>query len=460
METYDTPPCSSEGPVLYDNNHLNKIKPNRLSKTYRKDEVIVYLDKKIAPHLSMEEKINEIKKTFCKKGIPIESITTRKCSNCDIEIPIFLMHAEDIHTIIVSQGLPGGSAPQPHTVGESYSLNFLSQIPHTGWKQSDHDKKPAYNDLNKEKKKVTIAVLDTGIDTDLVDPDYICDDFTPKKDVPCFSEIEEGGWNFLDNNNKYFDDNKGKHGSLVSQYIINQFTGSSNNRVKIMPLKTHDKNGGGDLFSIICAIHFAIAKGVNIINASWGFYYYYDDRDFLEYFRNLIENELRKSGILFVTAAGNRIPEEDILANDIYFSQNGFRLKNDGLRDLEIHRFFPAHLSTKKNNIVTVTTMAGTEVSPEQNHSNVFVDLGVKSDAGPKTDPGFKVPFKLSSGTATVAGSSFATAIASGVIGANCDTKLYVPNLKKADFMTSPIFTPQPSLANKLIRNGTCIVGA
>jgi subtilisin family serine protease len=458
METYGTPPCSSEGQVFYDNNHLNKIKSNRLSQTYRKDEVIVYLDKKTASHLTMNEKIKKIKETFCKKGIPIESITIRKCSNCDIDIPIFLMHAKNIDTVIVSEGLPGGTAPQPHTVGESYSLNFLSQIPHASWKQSDCDKDGSeYKDQKKE--KVTIAVLDTGVDTDLVDPDYICKDFTPQKDVPCFSEIEKGGWNFLDDNDKYFDDNTGKHGSLVSQYIINQFTGRSNNRVKIMPLKTHDKNGGGDLFSIICAIHFAMAKGANIINASWGFYYYYDDRNFLEYFRNLIENELRKSGILFVTAAGNRIPKEDKMANDIYFSQHGFRLKNEGLRDLEIHRFFPAHLSTEKNNIVTVTTTYGTEVSREQNHSNVFVDLGVKSDAGPKTDPGFEVPFKLSSGTATVAGSSFATAIASGVIGANCDTKLYVPHLKKADFMTPPIFTTQTSLASKWIRNGTCIVG-
>lgn len=481
METYGTPPCSSEGPllydtnqifyhndqILYDNNHLNKIDPNQLAKTYRKDEAIVYLDKKIAPDIPMDEKINRIKETFCKKGIPIESITTRQCSNCGIDMPLFLIRGKGIDTVIVSEGVPGGSSPQPHTVGESYSLNFLNQIPHSGWRRSPNDKKTDVINGNQQ-QTVTIAVLDTGIDTCLIDPAYICDGFTPKKDLPCFIEVKKGGWNFLENNDNYFDDNNGKHGTLVSQFIINQFKHSPNKRVKIMPLKTHDENGGGDLFSIICAIHFAMAKGANIINASWGFYYYYDDKKFLDYFQNLIGNELRDAGILFVTASGNRIEEEDSLANDIYSSQNNRRLTDVELRDLGKHKFFPAHLSDTESNIVTVTTTNETGVSEHQNHSDVYVDLGVFTNEGPNDDPTFEVPFKLSSGTAPVAGSSFATAIATGVIGAKSDTELYEAGLKKGDFINTtgtggltalpgmPSISVRPSLRS-LIRNGTYI---
>ena len=84
-----------------------------------------------------------------------------------------------------------------------------------------------------------------------------------------------------------------------------------------MTLKTHDKNGSGDLFASICAIHYAMEKGAQIINASWGFYYYQDGpHPYLDY---LITNVLRKKGILFVAAAGNKIDQVDEDANDAYY---------------------------------------------------------------------------------------------------------------------------------------------
>lgn len=470
--------CPAGGPVLYDNNHLNKIPLSQLSHTYRKDEAVVYLDPRVKPDLDMCEKISAVKKTFCQKGVPYDSIKVRKCGSCDMNLPLFLIQGPNVHTVIVSQGVPGGTSPQPQTVGESYSLNFLSQIPHQNWDRAKTTK-PKIT-LEQKKEVVTVAVLDTGLDDSLVDPAYICDDFAPKEYMPCFNNIKKGGWNFVPGGDpsNYMDDNKGRHGSLVSQYIINGFKDSSKG-VKIMPLKTHDANGGGDLFSIICAIHFAMAKGADIINASWGFYYYYQE-NFLEYFRNLIENELQKKGILFVTAAGNRIPEEDILANRIYYSQNHSALSNSELRDLSKHKFFPAHLSTKNKNIITVTTtnVEATDVSDQQNHSNIYVDLGVAAHTdNPPVDgsaselgPGFKVPFELNLGAppAYVAGSSFATAIATGRIGATASKGLYQPGLVKEKFINGlPIKNVnegpgtrrlnRPGNLNSLIRNGVVI---
>ncbi|HTD39321.1 MAG TPA: S8 family serine peptidase, partial [Mucilaginibacter sp.] len=374
-----------------------------------------------------------------------------------------------IDTVIVSEGVPGGTQPQPKTVGESYSLNFLSQIPKHTWETSKPNKGAAAS-IDPNKETVTIAVLDTGLDYTLVNPAYVCDKFTPKANMPCFSDVEKGGWNFLNNGPDFTDDNNGRHGSLVSQYIINQFKDSPRG-VKIMPLKTHDANGGGDLFSITCAIHFAIAKGANIINASWGFYYYYDD-NFLPYFKNLIGNELQQKGILFVTAAGNKIESDDKLAERIWQNQGHASLTRTDLRDVGIHKFFPAHLSAETNNIVTVTTTDVDihDVSDQQNHSDIYVDLGIKADvdknAKGEDDPSFEVPFELIPGapTAYVAGSSFATAIATGHIGANNDTAKYKPGLRKGDFI-NPIPIPTPGLSpliehlnvRNLIRNGTCV---
>lgn len=461
MKTHKTPQRLSKRVILYDNKHPQKINVSRLSAACRQDEAIVYLDKSTYPQHKVAEKIDSIKAKYKNDdGITIDKIQPVKCDNCDIDIPLFRLYGKDIH-IKVADTLPGGTGPTPKTAGEYHFPNFLSRIPHSAWEQPNHSEKwPPYQT---KKETVTIAVLDTGIDTDnLVNPAYICDDFTQGKDVPCFSNVTKGGWNFLDNNDKYSDDNKGKHGSLVSQYIINQFK-DSDKGVKIMPLKTHNKDGEADLTSIICAIHFAIVKGANIINASWGFYYYWNDnRNFLNFFKNLIGNELQKKGILFVTAAGNRIPQEDILADDIYDSRYGVHLKANELRDLRIHKYFPAHLSHAESNIVTVTTTTtgGTGISPEQNYSNRDVDLGVKADAGPNTDPGFEVPFKLNPGAPPVAGSSFATAIATGIIGAKSDRKLYRAGLKKDDFInptgTRPPISIRPALKN-LIKNGVFI---
>ncbi len=463
MENYSKPEDFSDGGVIFDPEHLKKMEEKKdlthdLSRTYRKDEVIVYLNES-DPARPMAEKIAEIKKTFGGMDIPESAIRLDKCDNCDI--PVLRFNAPGIDTIISSSGVTGGSGGKTGTVGESYSLNFLSQVPATHWEQKDHDliKNATYED----KKEVRIAVLDTGIDPKLVNPAYLCADHSNKNGMPCFSNIHGCARNFVKNNNDPFDDNKGKHGSLVSQYIINQFTEKSENKVCIMPLKTHDAHGQGDLFSTICAIHFAIAKGANIINASWGFYYYYD-ATFLKYFRNLITVELAQAGILFVTAAGNKIQNDDNFLEKMFHAQTGGTLNKEELRDLKIHRFFPAHLSTAENNIVTVTTtnVKGTAVSDQQNHSNIYVDLGVKADSGPDIDPKFDVPFKLNPPADPIAGSSFATAIATGVIGANCNTGDFKPNLKKGDFIAGNgiiggppgIITANPTLATKLIRKG------
>ena len=101
------------------------------------------------------------------------------------------------------------------------------------------------------------------------------------------------------------DDNPNRHGTLVSHYIINEFATSANKAVELMTLKTHDEDGNGDLFSSICAIHYAMENGAKIINASWGFYYYQDGPH--PYLDNLITKILREKGILFVAAAGNKI---------------------------------------------------------------------------------------------------------------------------------------------------------
>ncbi|HMG07417.1 MAG TPA: S8 family serine peptidase, partial [Mucilaginibacter sp.] len=264
-------------------------KPNYslLEKTYRKNQLIITFGK-----IPSDEEVKEVIGYFKEMGI--KKIKVIKC-NCNMPVQLWL--AKDIHTVVSGNGVKAGTGPGTRTVGESYSLNFLSKIPRHHWGRKPYP----YTNPSAKEEIVTIAVLDTGIDLSIVDEGYISNNFQNKPGYECFSDAVNG-WNFVDDNGDINDDNPGRHGSLVTQFIIKGFENSAKS-VKIIPLKTHDRNGNGDLFKIFCAIYYAIAKGAKIINASWGFYYYEEAP--IKQLNALIAT-LKDEGILFITAAGNQ----------------------------------------------------------------------------------------------------------------------------------------------------------
>ena len=414
-----------------------------LTETYRKNELIVFFDK-----VPKEGEIETVKKFIGDFGFDPEKITVRKCDNC--KIPVLLFQAEGIHTCINSEGVRAGSGPPSSTVGEKYSLNFINRSPFD--KKDSTRYKNDRRGPDSKKEKIIVAVLDTGFDQKLVDPRYLWTGSGSTQDA-CYKKVSTG-WNFVEDNSNFHDDSANKHGSIVSQYIINQFQ-KSKNTVQIMSLKTHDKNGIGDLFGIICAIHFAISKGAHIINASWGFYYYFQMP--IPYLQELITNTLPQKGILFVTASGNKVDEEDAIARQIYMAEFGINLTDDQLRNLEIHNFYPGQLSNDKNSVVTVTTTNGKTVTPTQNYSEQYADLGVIADKVLKDGMQFKVPFTGS--TDFISGSSFATAIASGVIGAFTEKSKFIPNILKSKVLDElrklGIIKDEAVLATKHIKKGS-----
>ncbi|HEY2580802.1 MAG TPA: S8 family serine peptidase [Mucilaginibacter sp.] len=395
-----------------------------LEKTYRKNELIAIFDKQ-----PTSEEINERKKyLFDRYGI--ENIKIMQCGCCcDLRVQLWL--ADDIHTVISGNPVTGGSGGSDHTVGDNYSLNFLSKIPTPKKvKPNKHPGDPHNPQIKLQEDLITIAVLDTGVDLDFVDNNYIGKNLLNKTGDPCFKD-SLSGWNFVDNTPDTNDDNDHLHGTLVTQYIIDQFEDLSEKEVKnelqIIPLKTHNKDGVGDLFAIYCAVHYAIAKGANIINASWGFYYYEDENTgAIKLLCKLIE-ESKENGILFVTAAGNETGEDDI-AKEIYKVQHGNYPNSIILRDLDFNPFIPACLSAERDNMITVTTTDDQRVAPTENFSKEYVDLGVNYKAHSGQDFEFAIPFFETGTIDYISGSSFATAIASGVIGANCDKARYVRN--------------------------------
>ncbi|WP_194776991.1 S8 family peptidase [Pararhodonellum marinum] len=361
----------------------------------------------------------------------------RKCSKCDDDGPVELWTGDGIHNYVTGQMRDNpqvaGSTQGVGDITDTFaSLNyFISNPSYPDIENCLFDLKP-----NHEKKKdITIAVLDTGVDLNCIPESYL---WTNQNPGPCY-ENDLHGWNFVDNSPNIQDDHSGLHGTLVNAYIIEQFEKSTENRVKLMNIKTLNNNSEGDIFSMLCGMLYAKQNGADIINASLGYYQHQSIPETDDYLFHLITKVLRKAGILMVAASGNAMSQADAVA---------IGLGNDP-RNLTLNPFFPAYVSetapNSENNVVTVGTIdlkAG--ISPSENFSSIHVDLGVVGDDIPSDGgiivPSFFLPYgKLRADGVKVTGSSFAAAIATGKLGANFPsdlTKSSLPGLTKGQLMT------------------------
>lgn len=126
---------------------------------------------------------------------------------------------------------------------------------------------------------VKVAVLDTGIDTDL-------EIFEGR--------ILSGGQNYCSSNPDRLPEDDHGHGTMVSDIIVE----NTSDNVQILPMKVMDKNGEGYDSHIVAAIAYAMDYGVDIINMSIGGN---AEKDIYE---DLIDSA-EELGIAVIVAAGN-----------------------------------------------------------------------------------------------------------------------------------------------------------
>lgn len=114
------------------------------------------------------------------------------------------------------------------------------------------------------------------------------------------------GWNFVAGTNSPIDDNG--HGTHVSGIIAAQHSDTVAQaapyvqgiapKSKILPLKFLDGDGSGQLSDAVSAIDYAVSRGANVINASWG------GTGCSATLKSRIQGLIAKN-ILFVAASGN-----------------------------------------------------------------------------------------------------------------------------------------------------------
>jgi subtilisin family serine protease len=156
-----------------------------------------------------------------------------------------------------------------------------------------------------------IAVLDVGVDYGTSTKMFSYLSFNDAESVVgtdddgnCLLD-DTNGWDFINEDNDPTDDHG--HGTHVTNIIIDQIefldaSGLFPDNTRILPIKTHDSDGIGNLFTVSCGMIYAGDRGADIINASWGFY----SKEVPVILSQSIEYAFTKSGALLVTSMGNQ----------------------------------------------------------------------------------------------------------------------------------------------------------
>ncbi len=156
-------------------------------------------------------------------------------------------------------------------------------------------------------RAVKVAVIDTGID--YFHPDLAANLWINPGEVEGNGVDDDGngyiddvhGYDFVNDDSDPMDDNM--HGSHVAGII----GGVGNNglgvagvcwQVSLMALKAFDQDGNGTVDGVVAAIHYAVANGARIINASWG------EPDPSQALAEAVA-EAHAAGLILVVAAGN-----------------------------------------------------------------------------------------------------------------------------------------------------------
>lgn len=187
----------------------------------------------------------------------------------------------EMRVYIPEQEMRAQSIAQVQKITQADNWGVINASVDQAWKQGEYG------------QGVTVAVIDTGVDAThpqlsaqiALNPGENGTDAQGRdKSKNAVDDDGNGyiddfyGWNFVAGTNSPIDDNG--HGTHVSGIIAAQHADTVAKpaayvqgvapKSRILPLKFLDGDGSGNLSDAVTAIDYAVARGAQVINASWG----------------------------------------------------------------------------------------------------------------------------------------------------------------------------------------------
>lgn len=291
--------------------------------------------------------------------------------------------------------VPSGSSISNIDDNDKMAHALSSGISLTGKKFKIFPKTPI---TNAEK---IMAFIDTGIDTALFTPNF--SRLFWRLPVQTINNFLQDG----SNENDFSDDNEVHHGSGVVAIGLSNYY-KQNDYPRLMILKALGNNKGS-VFTVSCALNYAIINNAALVNMSLG---YKGKVDSILY---SYVKKAKKANITLVVAAGNdpgTERKETLLCSTNPNTTTALDVNN---------QFFPACFTTIENNVISVTGLSSANIPCYyQNYSGEYITLGVMNTTAAtpfssnieKGCCSYK-PIFLNS---FLEGSSFATPVVSGEI--------------------------------------------
>ncbi|EDP96290.1 S8/S53 family peptidase [Kordia algicida OT-1] len=163
--------------------------------------------------------------------------------------------------------------------------------------------------IKEENSGITIAIVDSGIATGLTvfNTDTMANKILFNADGVAVGD-EKSGWDFVDEDANTFDDNEGKHGSIIANMITNELTTNAIPH-QILPVKVSNSLGQASYFNFLCGTLYA-SERADIVSISMGWY----DDGFGESLESIFSNIVDANPTtIYVTSAGNLSSNNDML---------------------------------------------------------------------------------------------------------------------------------------------------
>jgi|GEM_PF-1745230 len=209
---------------------------------------------------------------YAESGIDTTLTTIERCL-CEKNI---MLYEVDPTTPINEECCNGSSAGRPIKLGDAvFTVNHFvdAGLVHEDEYMTDPISDMVSSALQNQNQGTVprVAILDSGINPETV-PDgslnlkasnQICDN-------QGIVLNDYNGWNFIDDNNDILD-NRGHGTAVFFSYLsgLHQHGLDESDQASLI-IKVLDDCGVGTAFSVACGVAYAEAKGVDIINASWG----------------------------------------------------------------------------------------------------------------------------------------------------------------------------------------------